>query len=158
MKAAVSDKRRADTAERKRYDMFSTRLMDCIDSCVEMERQLQAQPDAETAALSKEFVDAHLALADEFLRTSENEIRNLHLTQQQISSLVSEKNILPVFTARGEVSVVTFLSTFSCFWLSMENHEPMHSRRYMDNVKRVHRLVNKYYGKDPAAATGCHSD
>lgn len=137
--------------------MSGTKLMDCIDSCVEMERQLQSQPDAEETALSKDFIDAHLKLSEEFLRTSEDEIRNLHLPQQQISSLVSEKDILPVFTARGEVSVVTFLSTFSCFWLSMENHEPIHSRAYMDNVKRVHRLVNTYYGKDPADAAGCAS-
>ena len=104
--------------------------MEALNVCVALDRRLLGAGDKNPPREELEqFVDAHKHLADAFQDSNGDEIRLMEL--------------------------ITYMTTFSCFWMSEEDGEPMHSAVYMRNAKRLHEFVNIYFGRDPSEARGC---
>lgn len=73
--------------------------------------------------------------------------KHAEFLEEMKKQILSEKQLLPVFGSKSDFDRVTFLTTFTCYLLSRKEGEKMHSRKYMEDVKRVHQQVNIYYGK-----------
>lgn len=129
-------------------------LIDVIENCKRLDRNVLVKPD-DDPDLRELLVKEHLVLADLLEQMSEDEFDELDLSNEDRQQILSEKQLLNVFGSKGEYETVNFLTTFTCFLLSRQNGEGMHSRKYMDDVKEIHRAVNLYYGKDPDAARSC---
>lgn len=128
-------------------------IPDILAECMDLDQQvLTGEPDSK---LIEKLADAHRRLADVLENTDESEVQKLHASDEVKKQILSEKHILPVLGSKSEYDAVTLLTTFSCFMLSQRNGEKMHSGKYMNSVKRIHELVNAYYGKDPESAKGC---
>lgn len=131
-------------------------LMEALNVCVALDRRLlgagEKVPSSEELA---QFVDAHKRLADAFQDSDGDEIRLMDIDSTQKLQLENERQLMPVFISQSEFGLITYMTTFSCFWMSEEDGEPMHSAVYMRNAKRLHEFVNIYFGRDPSEARGC---
>ena len=124
-------------------------LMEALNVCVALDRRLLGAGDKNPPREELEqFVDAHKHLAGD-------EIRLMDIDSAQKLQLENERQLMPVFISQSEFGLITYMTTFSCFWMSEEDGEPMHSAVYMRNAKRLHEFVNIYFGRDPSEARGC---
>jgi hypothetical protein len=102
---------------------------------------------------AKKLRTCHIALEEAFTAADENTIASLFSVEEDRRQFLSEKTLLGIF--KTEYDTVTALTTFTCFFLSREEGETLHSARYMKNVRKLHEAVNLAYGKDPNEAKGC---
>ena len=131
-------------------------LMEALNVCVALDRRLLGAGDKNPPREELEqFVDAHKHLADAFQESNGDEIRLMDIDSAQKLQLENERQLMPVFISQSEFGLITYMTTFSCFWMSEEDGEPMHSAVYMRNAKRLHEFVNIYFGRDPSEARGC---
>lgn len=131
-------------------------LMEALNVCVALDRRLLGAGDKNPPREELEqFVDAHKHLADAFQDSNGDEIRLMDIDSAQKLQLENERQLMPVFISQSEFGLITYMTTFSCFWMSEEDGEPMHSAVYMRNAKRLHEFVNIYFGRDPPEARGC---
>ena len=131
-------------------------LMEALNVCVALDRRLLGAGDKNPPRDELEqFVDAHKHLADAFQDSNGDEIRLMDIDSAQKLQLENERQLMPVFISQSEFGLITYMTTFSCFWMSEEDGEPMHSAVYMRNAKRLHEFVNIYFGRDPSEARGC---
>lgn len=131
-------------------------LMEALNVCVALDRRLLGAGDKNPPREELEqFVDAHKHLADAFQDSNGDEIRLMDIDSAQKLQLENERQLMPVFISQSEFGLITYMTTFSCFWMSEEDGEPMHSAVYMRNAKRLHEFVNIYFGRDPFEARGC---
>lgn len=152
-------------------------IISVLKRCVELDKSVlrgtEGKDSAAPQSVMDELVSAHLELAEELGKMEKSDFDGpdpadmqgkmeenaaageTELPGEMRKLLLSEKKLLPTFAAKGDYEVVTLLTTFSCFVLARQEGEQMHSRRYMENVKRVHTQVNLYYGRDPKSARSC---
>lgn len=128
-------------------------ILSGLEQCMTLdEKVLGNESDSEAAA---DLVSAHLALSNQIKQTDEAEISALQTCDEVKKQLLSEKQLIPVLGAKGDYEMVTLMTTFSCFLLSRKSGEKMHSGKYMSDVRKLHEVVNLYYGKDPKTAKSC---
>lgn len=127
-------------------------LEETLRACMKQDARVLAEEEPSLEEAEKLRV-CHLALKEAFSAADEGTIASLFPDEEDRRQILSEKTLLGIF--RTEYDVVTALTTFSCFFLSQEEGESLHSARYMENVKTLHGAVNLAYGKDPKEAKGC---
>ena len=121
--------------------------MEALNVCVALDRRLLGAGDKNPPREELEqFVDAHKHLADAFQDSNGDEIRLMDIDSAQKLQLENERQLMPVFISQSEFGLITYMTTFSCFWMSAV---------YMRNAKRLHEFVNIYFGRDPSEARGC---
>ena len=127
-------------------------LTEAMQQCMEQDARVLAE-DTPSFEGAKKLRTCHLALEEAFTAADENTIASLFPVEEDRRQFVSEKTLLGIF--KTEYDTVTALTTFTCFFLSREEGETLHSARYMKNVRKLHEAVNLAYGKDPKEAKGC---
>lgn len=127
-------------------------IKEVLEQCIAQDRQALSE-NPSTRETGEQLVTCHLALEKALSATGEAECTDSGLSEEEQKQLVSERAFLQVF--HSEYERVNALVTFSCFLLARRAGEPLHSPRYMADVRTLHAAVNLFYGRDPKDARGC---
>ncbi|MGN1024419.1 MAG: hypothetical protein ACI4OJ_13015, partial [Lachnospiraceae bacterium] len=127
-------------------------IKEVLEQCIAQDRQALSEP-APTKETGEKLVLCHQALEKALAEAGDAECADPDLTPEEQKQLSSERALLSVF--HSEYERLNALVTFSCFLLARRAGEPLHSPRYMADVKTLHAAVNLSYGLDPKDARGC---